>query len=82
MIAKLRKSFGFDDLDISTAEDGTASLSAGKYISENVYTEFEVDQTGKSQINLNLDLGKGVTVKGKVGSDGQSGIGIFLEGDY
>lgn len=82
VITKLRKGFGFDDLDISTAEDGTASVRAGKYISRNVYTEIEVDQNGQSKINLNLDVKPGVTVKGSVGSDGQSGIGIFLEKDY
>src|SRR5690606_31090329 len=82
IVDRLRKGFGFDDLDVQTSEDGTASVSAGKYISRNVYTEIEVDQDGKLQINLNLDLRKGVTVKGRVGSDGDSGIGIFLERDY
>ena len=52
----LRKSFGLDDLDVTTSDEGGAALKAGKYISENVYTEIEVDQDGKSQINLNLDL--------------------------
>ncbi len=82
IVDRLRQGFGLDDLDITAAEDGTASVSAGKYIARNIYTEIEVDQSGKSQINLNLDLRPGVTVKGSVGSDGQSGIGIFLEGDY
>jgi translocation and assembly module TamB len=82
VIDNLRQGFGFDDLDITAAEDGTASVSAGKYISRNVYTEIEVDQTGKSKVTLNLDVKPGVTVKGSVGSDGQSGIGIFLEKDY
>jgi translocation and assembly module TamB len=82
IIGKLRKGLGVDDLDISTAEDGTASVSAGKYIARNTYTEIELDQNGKSTINLNLDLRPGVTLKGSVGSDGQSGIGLFLEGDY
>ena len=82
IVDRLRKGFGFDDLDVQTSEDGTASVSAGKYISRNVYTEIEVDQDGKSQINLNLDLKRGVTVKGRVGSDGDSGLGIFLERDY
>ncbi len=82
MIAKLRKGFGFDDLDVQTSDDGTTSVSAGKYISRNVYTEIEVDQNGKSQINLNLDVKKGLTVKGRVNSDGDSGLGIFLEKDY
>ena len=82
IVAKLRKGFGLDDLDVRTTEDGTASLRAGKYISRNVYSEIEVDQDGKSQIQLNLDVSDNVTVRGRVGSDGQTGLGIFLEKDY
>lgn len=82
VIGRLRKEFGLDDLDLATAEDGTTALKAGKYIAENVYTEVEVDQTGTSTINLNLDLRPGVTVKGRVGADGETGIGIFIEKDY
>lgn len=82
IVAKLRKGFGLDDLDVRTTEDGTASLRAGKYISRNVYSEIEVDQDGKSQIQLNLDVTDSITARGSVGSDGQTGIGIFLEKDY
>lgn len=82
IVAKLRKGFGLDDLDVRTSEAGTASLRAGKYISRNVYSEIEVDQDGKSQIQLNLDVSDSVTVRGRVGSDGQTGLGIFLEKDY
>ncbi len=82
IIGRLRSGFGFDDLDISTAEDGTATVRAGKYISENVYTEIGVDETGKTRINLNLDLRPGVTVRGRIDSDGESGLGIYLEKDY
>lgn len=82
LVGNLRRSFGLDDLDVTTTEDGSAAVRAGKYISDNVYTEIEVDQDGKSQINLNLDLRDGVTVKGKLGADGQTGIGVYLEKDY
>jgi translocation and assembly module TamB len=82
LVNTLRRNFGLDDLDVTTAEDGTTALKAGKYISDNVYTEIEVDQEGKSRINLNLDLRKGLTVKGRVGADGETGIGIYLERDY
>ena len=82
LVGNLRRTFGLDDLDVTTAEDGSTALKAGKYISENVYTEIEVDQDGKSQINLNLDLRDGVTVKGRVDADGETGIGVFLEKDY
>lgn len=82
LISRLRRSTGLDDLDVTVSEDGAASLKAGKYISENAYTEVEVDQDGKSRINLNLDLRKGITVKGRVAADGETGIGIFVERDY
>jgi translocation and assembly module TamB len=82
LVGNLRRNFGLDDLDVTTSEDGSAALKAGKYISENVYTEIEIDQDGKSQINLNLDLREGVTVKGRVDADGETGIGVFLEKDY
>lgn len=82
IVGKLRKGFGFDDLDVSTDADGSTAVKAGKYLSENLYTEFSLGQDGNSRINLNLDLRKGVTVKGRVDSDGESGIGIFLERDY
>jgi translocation and assembly module TamB len=82
IVAKLRKGFGLDDLDLSTAEDGTTTVKAGKYLSRNLYTEVEVGQDGKSEISLNLDVTKNLTIKGSVGSDGETGLGIFLEKDY
>ena len=82
IVAKLRKGFGLDDLDVRTTNDGTASLRAGKYISRNVYSEIEVDQDGKSQIQLNLDVTDSVTLRGRASSDGTTGIGIVLEKDY
>jgi translocation and assembly module TamB len=82
LVAKLRRGFGLDDLDLSTAEDGTASLTAGKYISRNTYTEVEVDQEGRSTISLNLDVTENLTLRGQVDSAGDTGIGIFLEKDY
>jgi translocation and assembly module TamB len=81
-MAKLRRGFGLDDFDVTTADDGTASVTAGKYISENTYTEIEVDQQGRSTITLNLDVNDNLTVRGSLGSDGQTGIGVFLEKDY
>ncbi|MFV0492645.1 MAG: translocation/assembly module TamB domain-containing protein [Pseudorhodobacter sp.] len=82
VVSKLRKGFGLDDLDLQTDADGNTSLRAGKYLSENLYTEVEVGIQGRSKINLNLDVKPGVTVRGSVGGDGQTGIGIFVEKDY
>lgn len=82
IVGRLRQGFGLDDLDVQTSAEGTTQLTAGKYLSENVYSEIVVDQDGKSQINLNLDITDNVTLKGRVGAKGDTGIGIFYERDY
>jgi translocation and assembly module TamB len=82
LVGRLRKGFGLDDLDLATDAEGGTTLRAGKYLSENLYTEVEVNQEGQSRINLNLDIRPGLTARGSVGSDGDAGIGIYLEKDY
>jgi translocation and assembly module TamB len=82
IIGRLRQGFGLDDLDVQTGADGGATVRAGKYLSENVYTEVEVDDQGQSQINLNLDVTESVTIRGRAGSAGDTGLGIYFEKDY
>ncbi|WP_417524281.1 translocation/assembly module TamB domain-containing protein [Marinovum sp.] len=78
----LREGLGVDDLDIATDAEGNTEASVGKYISERVYTDVTVSSDGTSEINLNLDLTDTVTVRGRLGSDGDTGLGIFYERDY
>lgn len=82
VVSKLRKGFGLDNLDVKTDAAGEASLTAGKYLSKNIYSEVTVDQDGKSQINLNLDVTKSITLRAQTGSNGDAGIGIVVEKDY
>ena len=82
IISKLRQGFGLDDLDFETSDEGGTTLKAGKYLSRNLYTEVIVGDDGKSEIQLNLDVTKSVTIRGRVGADGNTGLGVFLEKDY
>ena len=82
MVGRLRKGFGLDNLDVKTDAAGGVSLTAGKYISKNIYSEVTVDQAGQSQINLNLDVTKSITLRGRASSDGSTGLGIVLEKNY
>lgn len=82
VVGRLRENFGLDDLDITTDDDGAAAVRAGRYLSENVYTEVTVGSEGKSDISINLDLSRSVTVKGRADSEGETGLGIFFERDY
>ncbi|WP_084863295.1 translocation/assembly module TamB domain-containing protein [Salibaculum halophilum] len=78
----LREGLALDDFDVTTDEDGNAAVRAGKYISENVYTDITVGADGTSEINLNLDVTDEVTARGRFGSEGESSLGVFYERDY
>ncbi|WP_397544374.1 translocation/assembly module TamB domain-containing protein [Roseovarius salis] len=79
---RLRDTFGLSDFDVTSTDGGATRFTAGAYISENIYSEVSADSEGNNQINLNLDLSRSLTVKGKASNDGDTGIGIFFEKDY
>ncbi len=81
-LGSLREGAGIDDLDLQTDAEGNTSVTAGKYISDNVYTEVEVGNTGESAISLNLDVSPNLTVKGTADSEANSGLGLFFQKDY
>jgi translocation and assembly module TamB len=81
IVGNLRQSFGLADLDVTTDPEGGTAVRAGRYISENVYSDVTVSK-GRTELRLNLDLGPGVTARGSAASDGETGIGLFFERDY
>ncbi|MBA4491025.1 translocation/assembly module TamB domain-containing protein [Paracoccus sp. S1E-3] len=82
IIGNIREATGLDDLDMTINDDGSVAVRAGKYLTRNVYTDVEVDDEGKSRINLNLDVTEAMTVRGSVGSDGDTTLGVAFEKDY
>lgn len=81
-ISRLRKGTGLDNLDVKTNSAGESTVTAGKYLTEKIYSEIAVDQNGKSQINLNLNLNSATKLRARTNSEGSSGIGIVIEKDY
>ncbi len=82
LVSGLREGLGLDDLDITSNEEGVLALRAGRYLTDNVYTDLSIDEQGQTEINLNLDVTDDVTVKGRVNAEGRSGLGLFFERDY
>ncbi|WP_189799452.1 translocation/assembly module TamB domain-containing protein [Tateyamaria sp. syn59] len=82
IVSQLRGSFGLDDLDVASDEDGNTAVRAGRYLSENVYTDVTVGGADGPEVSLNIDLTPNITARGSVGGDGNTGIGIFIERDY
>jgi len=81
-IADLRDGLGLDDLDLGTDESGNAAVTAGRYLSENIYSDVTINAAGDADLSLNIDLTPNITARGSVGSGGGSSIGIFFEQDY
>ena len=78
----LRNQLGVDDLDISTDEKGQTSVSVGRYLNERTY--FELQQGGKAGAKaiINLDVGRGVKLRGAAGGNGAGGAGIVYGQAY
>jgi translocation and assembly module TamB len=82
VVAKLRSGIGLDDLDVTSSETGETEVRAGKYLSENLYSDIAVDSEGKTEVNLNLDLNPRIKLKGRVTNEGDTGVGIYYQRDY
>ncbi|PVA06742.1 translocation/assembly module TamB domain-containing protein [Thalassorhabdomicrobium marinisediminis] len=82
VLNSVREGLDLDDLDLVTDESGNIGVRAGKYLSENVYTDVTVGADGTSEINLNIDINRNVTARGTVAADGETSVGIFYERDY
>lgn len=83
LLEGLRSKLGIDDLDITTDSKGRAQVSAGKYLNDRTYLELKQDpETGGGKAAINLDIGRGVKLRGEAGSDGGGAAGIFYEKEY
>ncbi|PST17237.1 translocation/assembly module TamB [Mesorhizobium plurifarium] len=79
----LRNKLGVDDLDITTDESGGAQVRAGKYLNDRTYLELQQgSDSASSKAIINLDIGRGVKLKGEAAGDGSAAGGIFFEREY
>lgn len=82
VVGNLRSGLGIDDLDVRTDSEGNTAVTAGAYISDNVYADVTTRGDGETEISINLDLTDTVTVTGSTDNQGESTIGIFFLRDY
>lgn len=81
IVGNLRSSFGLDDFDVTTTDDGEAAVRAGKYITDTIYTDVFTGG-GETELSINLELTDSLKARGTVENDGNTGIGLFFERDY
>ena len=82
LLSGLRNKLGVDDLDVSTDATGGATVTAGKYLNDRTYLELQSGaEAGGGKAIINLDVGRGVKLRGEAGASGAGG-GIFYEKEY
>lgn len=82
VLGALRNKTLLDNLDVQADGTGNTSVTAGKYVGDKAYSEVTMGQGGKTSISLNYDLSRHITAKTHVDSEGSTGLGLFLTGDY
>jgi translocation and assembly module TamB len=82
IVGGIRSGLGIDDLDVRTDEQGRTAVTAGTYLTENLYADVTTRSDGETEINLNFDLTQSVTVTGSTNNIGESRVGIFFRRDY
>ncbi|WP_122519703.1 translocation/assembly module TamB domain-containing protein [Pannonibacter phragmitetus] len=82
-LSQLRKSLGLDAVDVNLGGADGPSLSAGRYINENIYLGVEQGTSANSsRVKVDIDLNRNLKARGEVGADGSSKAGIFYEKEY
>ena len=83
IVDQLRKATGIDNLDVQTNEDGETSVGVGKYLNDRTYFGLEQGTSaGSGKATIDLDVGRGIKLRGSASSDGETKAGIFFERDY
>jgi len=84
LVDRLRKATGIDSLDVKTDEDtGETSVSVGKYLNDRTYLGIEKGATaGSGKATIDLNIGRGLKLRGEASSEGETKGGIFFERDY
>ncbi|MEL7096528.1 MAG: translocation/assembly module TamB domain-containing protein [Pseudomonadota bacterium] len=81
-LERTRQGLNIDNLDVTTTETGATEVTIGQNITENIYSDVEIDSDSNTQINLNFDLNKNTKIRGSVSNSGETGAGVFWQKDY
>ncbi|SMH50563.1 translocation/assembly module TamB domain-containing protein [Mesorhizobium australicum] len=84
LLDNLQSQLGVDDIDVKTDEEtGDTSVSVGKYLNDRTYLSIEKgSQPGSGKAAIDLNVGRGVKLRGEATDSGETKGGIFFEREY
>lgn len=85
-LGRSRKLINLDQMDLRLSDENgknASSVSAGKYLHEDVYIEVEKGiDTDTGKVSVEIELNPNITVETEAGADANSGIGVNWKLDY
>jgi translocation and assembly module TamB len=83
LLENLRSAIGVDDLGVTTDDKGGTAVSAGKYLNDRTYVTIQKgDKPGSGKATIDLNVGRGVKLRGEATDAGEAKGGIFYEKEY
>lgn len=84
LLDNLQGKLGVDDIDVKTDDEtGDTSVSVGKYLNDRTYLSIEKgSQPGSGKAAIDLNVGRGVKLRGEATDSGETKGGIFFEREY
>ncbi|MDX8438648.1 translocation/assembly module TamB domain-containing protein [Mesorhizobium australafricanum] len=83
LLESLQSAIGVDDLDVTTDEKGGTAVSAGKYLNDRTYVTIQKgDKPGSGKATIDLNVGRGVKLRGEANDAGEAKGGVFYEREY
>ncbi|TPL64328.1 translocation/assembly module TamB domain-containing protein [Mesorhizobium sp. B2-3-15] len=83
LLENLRSAIGVDDLDVTTDDKGGTAVSAGKYLNDRTYVTIQKgDKPGSGKATIDLNVGRGVKLRGEATDAGEAKGGVFYEKEY
>lgn len=82
LFGKARQALGVDQLSLGTDKEGNTTVTAGRYLSERVYSDVTVGEGGRTELQLNYEILPGFSARGSFDNAGNTGLGVVFEKDY
>ena len=83
LLENLQSAIGVDDLDVTTDDKGGTAVSAGKYLNDRTYVTIQKgDKPGSGKATIDLNVGRGVKLRGEANDAGEAKGGVFYEREY
>ena len=78
IFGKARQALGVDQLSLGTDKEGNTTVTAGRYLSERVYSDVTVGEAGRTELHLNYEILPGFSARGSFDSAGNTGLGVVF----